>query len=143
MPKFFVKWLVTAGTILAIPHLVSGIYIDGVGTALAAAAVLALLNLLVRPILIFVTFPLTLFSLGFFLLVINAFLFKLAGQFVMGFAVDSFGAAFIASLILSGVSWFCNLSLNKESGGFRFEVHRPTSKKRVIDLNVDNEGNWK
>ena len=105
MPKFFIKWLVTAGTILAIPHLVSGIYIDGIGTALAAAAVLALLNLLVRPVLVFITFPLTIFTLGFFLLIINAFLFKIAGNFVMGFAVDSFGAAFIASLILSAVSW--------------------------------------
>ena len=143
MPKFFIKWLVTAGTILAIPHLVTGIYIDGLGTALAAAAVLALLNLLVRPVLVFITFPLTLFSLGFFLLMINAFLFKLAGNFVMGFAVDSFGAAFFASLILSVVTWLCNLSLNRDSGQLRVQVHRPQRKERVIDLELDQEGTWK
>ncbi|MFM8313615.1 MAG: phage holin family protein [Deltaproteobacteria bacterium] len=144
MPKFFIKWLVTAGTILAIPHLVTGVYIDGLGTALAVAAVLALLNLLVRPLLVLVTLPLTLVSLGFFLLVINAFLFKLTASFVMGFAIDSFSSAFFASLILSAVSWICNLSLNKDSGRIKFEVRRPErpSQRRVIDLNSDQQGNW-
>jgi putative membrane protein len=143
MPKFLIKWLVTAATILAIPHLVSGIYIDGLGTAFAVAAVLALLNLIIRPILILITFPLTLFTFGFFLLVINAFLFKLAGQFVMGFAVDSFGSAFLASLILSFVSWVCQLSLNRESGKVHFEFYRPQKKERVVDLHMDQEGKWK
>jgi len=143
MPKFLIKWVVTATTILAIPHLVSGIYIDGLGTALAAAAVLALFNQIIRPILIFITFPLTLFTFGFFLLIINAFLFKLAGQFVMGFAVDSFGSAFLASLILSLVSWICQLSLSRESGKMQFEVYRSHKKERVVDLHRDQEGNWK
>jgi putative membrane protein len=142
MPKIFIRWLVTAAAILATPHLVNGIYIDGFGTALAAAAVLALLNMLVRPLLVLITLPLTVFSLGFFLLIINAFLFKTAGSFVMGFAVDSFGAAFLASLWVSFISWICHLSLNHESGKFRFEVHRPSSG-RVIDLNSDDHGHWK
>ena len=142
MPKFFIKWLVTAAAILATPHLITGVYIDGIGTALAVAAVLALLNLLVRPLLVLITLPLTLFSLGFFLLVINAILFKWAGSLVMGFAVDSFSAAFLASLWVSLVSWLCSLSLSKESGKFRFVVNR-SHQRKVIDLNSDSEGNWK
>jgi len=142
MPKFFVKWLVTAAAILATPHLVSGVYIDGLGTALAVAVVLALLNLLVRPILILITLPLTLVSLGFFLLVINALIFKWAGSLVMGMAVDSFSAAFLASLWVSLVSWICNLSLSRESGKYRVHVSRSRQGK-VIDLNSDGEGNWR
>ena len=142
MPKFLIRWFVTAATIMATSHLISGIYVDGDGTALAVAAVLALLNLLVRPLLVLITLPLTVFSLGFFLLVINAFLFKMAGSVVMGFSVDSFRDAFLASLLVSFVSWLCNLSLSKESGKFRVEVHNPGGR-RVIDLNSDDQGNWK
>lgn len=142
MPKFFVKWLVTGAAILATPHLITGVYIDGLGTALAVAAVLALLNLLVRPLLVLITLPLTVFSLGFFLLVINALIFKWAGSLVMGFSVDSFSAAFFASLWVSFVSWLCNLSLSKESGKVRVVVNR-ASRGKVIDLNSDGEGNWK
>lgn len=142
MPKFFIKWLVTAAAILATPHLVSGVYIDGLGTALAVSAVLGLLNLLVRPILILITLPLTVFSLGLFLLVINAMIFKWAGSFVMGFAVDSFSAAFIASLWVSFFSWLCQLSLSKDSGKYRVHVNHVKSRN-VIDLNSDGAGNWK
>ena len=144
MPKFFVRWLVTAVTILATPHLISGIYVDGIGTALAVAAVLALLNILIRPLLILITLPLTVVTLGFFILVINGFLFKIAGGVVMGFAVDSLSWAILASLLVSFVSWICNLSLNKESGRFRFAVHNNNpNRKQTIDLNSDHTGNWK
>ncbi len=142
MPRFFVKGLVTAAAILATPHLVSGVYIDGIGTALAMAAILALFNLLVRPLLILITLPLTIFSLGFFLLVINALLFKWAGSIVMGFSVDSFSAAFLASLWVSFISWICHFSFSKEAGKFRVVVNQPNSR-RVIDLNSDSKGNWK
>lgn len=144
MPKFIIRWLVTAGTILAIPHLVTGVYIDGLGTALAVSAVLAILNLLVRPFLILITLPLTVLSLGFFLLVLNALIFQFAGSLVMGFAVDSFGSAFLSSLILSAVSWVCQLSFNQEQGRIRVEVQRPKSfSGRVIDLDSDDQQNWK
>ena len=66
-----IRWLVTALAIFMIPHLVHGVHVAGFGPALAAALVLSVLNFTVRPILILLTLPLTVFTLGFFLLVIN------------------------------------------------------------------------
>src|SRR4051812_35712399 len=103
--SFVLRWLVTSLGILMIPSLVSGVQVRDFGTALAAAAVLGILNTLVKPILIFFTLPLTFLTLGFFLLVINAFIFQFAGTLVSGLSVASFGSAFFASIIVSVVSW--------------------------------------
>ncbi len=124
MPRFFWNWIITSLTIFAIPQLMSSVHVDGFGSALAVAIVLGVLNAVVRPILIFITIPLTILSLGFFLLVINALLFQFAGSFVSGFSVDSFGSAFIAALIVSFVSWVMNVSGKKNQGNFAFHVHR-------------------
>jgi putative membrane protein len=81
-----------------------GVQVSSVGVAVVAAAILGILNALVRPILIFLTLPLTIVTFGLFLFVINALLFWLAGAIVPGFRVDSFGSALIGSLIVSVIS---------------------------------------
>ncbi len=125
MPRFFWNWIVTSLTIFAIPQILGSVHVENFGSALAAAIVLGVLNAIVRPILVFLTFPLTVLTLGFFLLIINAFLFEFAGHFVSGFSVDSFGAAFLAALIVSLVSWIMNLSGKDPQGRMSFKVHRP------------------
>jgi len=106
--KLFFRWVVTSLAIFMVPHLVSGVTVDGLGAALATAALLGVLNVLVRPLLILLTLPLTVISLGFFLLVVNALVFELAGSLISGVHIASFGAAFFASLIVSLVSWLIN-----------------------------------
>ncbi len=139
VPGWIVKWLVTTLTILMVPQLISGVHVANFRTALAAGAVLGILNLLVRPLLILFTLPLTLFSLGIFLLFINAFIFEMAGWFVKGFSVDSFGSAFLAALIVSAVSWVLNLSRENRNGAQVFVVsNRQTTRRgtrKIIDLN--------
>jgi len=142
IPTWLLKWLVTTLTILMVPQLISGVHVANFRTALAAGAVLGVLNLLVRPLLILFTLPLTLFSLGIFLLFINAFIFEMAGWFVHGFAVDSFGAAFLAALIVSIVSWVMNLSRETRNGAQVFVVSQrgsersseSTGRRKIIDL---------
>jgi putative membrane protein len=137
MSKYLWRWLVTSLAILMVPHLVSGVRVSGVGSALAVAAVLGLLNLLVKPLLIIVTLPLTVVTLGFFLLVLNAFLFQMAAWFVAGFEIDGFFSAFVSSLIVSFVSWFLSMSVNVK----KVSVQRGQSRD-VLDMERRNDGKW-
>ena len=82
-----------------------GIQLDGLASALVAALLLGLVNAIVRPILVVLTFPITLLTLGLFLLVLNAFCLWLVSVFVPGFHVAGFWPAFWGALIVSVVSW--------------------------------------
>jgi putative membrane protein len=109
MPGIVVRWIITTVAILIVPHLVSGVRVDTATTALLAGAILGILNALVRPVLIVLTLPLTIVTLGIFILVINALMFQLAGALVPGLHVASFWSAFLAAIVVSIVSWLANL----------------------------------
>lgn len=146
MAKLLFRWLVTALAILLVGSVLPGVQVDGLGPAVATAAILGVLNVLVRPILILLTLPLTLVTLGFFLLIINAFLFQLASSFVPGLHVASFGSAFLASLIVSLVTWITHAADGKREGRTVFIQRSGRSLKRegeAIDLKPDRQGNWK
>ncbi len=97
--KLLFKWCLSAMTLMALAQLDAGISVDGFGSALIAAFVIGLFNLFVRPVLVVLTLPVTLLSLGLFLFVINAFLFWAASAVLEGFQVASFGHALIGSLL--------------------------------------------
>ena len=99
--KLLIRWLLLAGALLLVAHLYSGVTVASASAALTAAFVIGLLNTLVRPLLVLLTLPITLLTLGLFLFVINALLFWWAGSMFEGFKVPSFGAALIGSLIYS------------------------------------------
>lgn len=148
MPRLLIRWLITTLAVLMVAGLLPGVHVDGVPTAVAAAAVLGVLNLLVRPILIFLTLPLTVFTFGFFLLVLNALVFWLAGAIVPGFRIESFGSAFLGALIVSVVTWLTSFS----SGGpgsrrivFIRQEPRPRRpiESETVDLEKDPSGDWK
>ena len=99
--KLLFRILITAILALVISKLMKGVIIDEFTTALTVAIVLGLLNFFVKPILILLTLPVTFFTLGLFLLVINAIIILLCDHFVEGFSVNSFWTAMIFSIILS------------------------------------------
>ena len=99
--KIIVRWLLLAAALLLVAHLYPGVSVASFGAAMIAAFVLGLLNTLVRPLLVILTFPVTLLSLGLFLFVINAAMFWAAARVLDGFNVSSFGAALIGSIIYS------------------------------------------
>ena len=84
MAGILIRWLITTAAILIVPQLISGVRVDSLGTALWAAVILGILNALIRPILFLLTLPLTILTLGLFILVINALMFQLAGALVSG-----------------------------------------------------------
>lgn len=99
--KLITKWLLSAAALLAVAYLYSGVEIKSYSAALLAALVIGLFNSVVRPILVILTLPVTVLSLGLFLFVINALMFWSAAGLMDGFNVSGFGAALIGSLIYS------------------------------------------
>jgi putative membrane protein len=99
--KLILKWLFSAAALLAVAYLYSGVTVTSFTSALVAAAVLGALNLVVRPVLVLLTLPVTLVTLGLFLFVINALMFWAAASLLSGLHVTGFVAALIGSLIYS------------------------------------------
>ncbi len=106
--KLIFHWLIATLAILIAAYIVPGVTITLVG-ALIAAVVLGALNLLVRPILLILTLPITIVTLGLFSLVINALLVMLAAVLVPGFSVAGFWTAFLFALVLAVVNWVFHL----------------------------------
>jgi len=99
--KIIAKWLLGASALLAVAYLYSGVQVSSFTTALIAAFVIGLFNTVLRPVLVLLTLPVTLLTLGLFLFVINALMFWAASGVMSGFQVSGFGAALIGSLIYS------------------------------------------
>ena len=106
--KLLVRIAITALALLIVSKLGIGVTITGLVPALLAALVLGLLNAQVRPLLVILTLPITLLTLGLFLVVINGILFMLTATFVEGFAVSSFVVAIIGSVVVSIISSIAN-----------------------------------
>jgi len=99
--KLIVRWMLLAAALLLVANLYSGVEVQNFTSALIAALVLGLLNTLLRPLLVLLTLPVTLLTLGLFLFVINALMFYLAANVLTGFNVTGFAAALVGSLIYS------------------------------------------
>ena len=103
------KWLVNSLALFAACYLVPGVRISDFWSGLAAAALLGIVNAVIRPIVILLTLPINILTLGLFTLVVNALMLKLVAYFVEGFSVNGFGSAFLGALVISLVSWFINM----------------------------------
>ena len=117
MVKFILKILFTAVIILGLAKVLPGVNIDTYWTAILVALVLAVLNAFIRPILIFLTLPVTLLTFGLFLFVINAMIILLDAYFVHGFRVGNFWWALAFSILLSVIlSYFDGLEKQQDHG---------------------------
>ena len=101
MLKILAKWLLSATALLAVAYLYSGVQVESFGSALIAAFVIGLFNAVLRPVLVILTLPVTIVTVGLFLFVINALMFWAAASVLSGFHVSGFGAALLGSLIYS------------------------------------------
>ena len=99
--NLIIRLLVNAFAVFVLAYLLTGVSLDGYVSALIVAVVLSVLNLFVKPVLIILTLPVTIFTLGFFLLVINALIILIADKLIDGFGVSSFWTAMLFSILLS------------------------------------------
>lgn len=111
--RILIVWLINTVALLALPYLMKSIQISGFWTALIAALVLGLVNALIRPLLVLLTLPVTLVTLGLFIFVINGLMFWLVSKMVEGFYVSSFWAAVGGALLYSIISWALSTLLFK------------------------------
>jgi putative membrane protein len=102
---FLIHWLIRAVAIIITAYLLPGVRLSGFAAALVTAAVLGLVNLLIRPLLLLLTLPLNILTLGLFTFVINALLILLTSAIVPGFTVTGFGWALLFSLVLSIINY--------------------------------------
>jgi putative membrane protein len=100
-----IVWVINALALLAVPYLLDSVQVDSFGVALIAALVLGLVNTLIRPLFILLTLPVTLLTMGLFILVINGLMFWAVSQLVSGFHVGGFWSAVFGALLYSIVSW--------------------------------------
>lgn len=99
--KLIIKLLLTALAVVILSKILPGVTVEGYGSAIIVAIVIALLRLIVKPILVLLTLPITIITFGLFLLIINAFIIMMADYFVGGFAVATIWWALLFSLLLS------------------------------------------
>jgi putative membrane protein len=114
MRTLLVHWVLMGIALAVTAHFVPGVHVDSIETLLIAAAVVGLVNALVRPVLSFFSLPLTILSLGLFYLIINGTCFALAAWLVDGFRVDGLKPAVIGALCTSFVSWVLSWFVDDE-----------------------------
>lgn len=105
MSRILARFLAIVAGLLIASAYVPGISVNGLYTALVVAAILGFLNILVRPVLVVLTLPITILTFGLFSFVLNALLLWFVSTFVKGIAIEGFAPAFFGSLVVSGMSW--------------------------------------
>ncbi|MES2553194.1 MAG: phage holin family protein [Pseudomonadota bacterium] len=103
--KLIIVWLLNALALLAVAYLMPSIHVSGLGGALIAAAVIGLVNIFIKPILVLLTLPVTIVTLGLFILIINGLLFFFVGHLLQGFEVTTVWAGILGALLYSIISW--------------------------------------
>lgn len=111
--KLIFRWLINAGTLILLTSYLPGVEVSGWYAALITALVLGLVNALIKPVLVILTLPVNILTLGLFTFVINALLFWFVATVVKGFEVAGFWPAFWGAIVLSCVSWIINILLKK------------------------------
>ncbi|HKA45693.1 MAG TPA: phage holin family protein [Burkholderiales bacterium] len=106
--KILAVWIINALSLLALPHIFTGIKVGGFYTAMVVALVLGLINAIARPILLVLTLPLTIVTLGLFIFILNGLLFWFVASFVEGFRVAGFWTAVWGAIAYSLISWACS-----------------------------------
>lgn len=132
MKAFLIKWLVTVVSIFIVANLFNLIYVENLAVLVLAALVLGILNAFVRPMLLLLTLPINILSLGFFTLVINAFLLYVVAGLVPGFEITGFFRAFLAALLISLMNAMTNFLLHKEP---KIKIIKVENRHRTEDRN--------
>jgi len=123
MKSFLIRWLCTTLAV-AVAVQLTGVHADGWGPLVFMALVLGVINAILRPVLLLLSIPFIVITLGFFILVVNALLFWFASELVPGFRVDGFWSAFFASIIVSIVNWACSAFTRTSDGHIQIITRR-------------------
>ncbi|MDX1707525.1 MAG: phage holin family protein [Desulfobacterales bacterium] len=140
MPGMLIRWLTTTAAIVATAYLLDGIQVSGFFSAVFAAAVLGILNAVLRPLALLLTLPINILSLGLFTFIINALMLKMASGIIPGFGVYGFWTAIFGSLLISFISWLLNSFVSEQGTVTSIHVqHGRTTTRAEQDDTIDLE----
>jgi len=125
MKGILIRWVINAVALILLSYVIKGIEVDNLLAAFVAAAVLGIINAVLRPILILLTLPITLLTLGLFVFIINGFMLYIAASVVAGFHVGGFWAAVFGALFLSVISGIANAFINDRGRIEYIEIRSP------------------
>jgi putative membrane protein len=129
MTAFLIRWAVTTVAVFAAEKLVPGIDCSSAGALLGASLLLGIINAFVRPVLLLLSIPFIIVTMGLFILVVNALLLLFVGQVVPSFNVEGFWSAFFGSIVISIVSWILSSFFRTSDGRIHAITHHPSIKK--------------
>ena len=135
-----IRWLILTAAVLVASYLIEGIRVDGFFSAFLAAAILGILNAFFRPVLLVLTLPINILTLGLFTFIINALLLKMVSGVISGFEVSGFWSAVFGALVISIVNWFLSAFVNTR--GSVEHIRAEKSGDDVIDLKQTREDRW-
>jgi putative membrane protein len=136
MRHFVLRWAITTVAVMVASSFLHGIRYDTVPALIGAALLLGILNAFVRPVLLLLSVPLILLTLGFFILILNGLMLYLVPSIVIGFHVDSFGSAFWGAIVISIVSWLLSAFFRGSDGRVHVLTHHTQIRRvhgRVIE----------
>jgi putative membrane protein len=136
MTAFVIRWLVTAVAVLVAAHVIPGVSYQGWGTLLGASLLLGIINAFIRPILLLLSLPFIIVTMGLFIFVINALLLMLVSKIIPAFQVSGFWNAFFGAIVISLVSWLLSSFFRGSDGRIHAITHHATIKRanaRVIE----------
>src|SRR5437763_13665613 len=139
MKQFVFRWAATTVAVMVASSLIRGIHYDSVGSLIGAALLLGILNAFVRPVLLILSAPVILLTLGFFILVVNGLLLWFVPNIVPGFHVENFGSAFWGAIIIGLVPWLLSAFFRGSDGRVHVLTHHTQIKRvqgRVIEPGV-------
>ena len=147
MPGILIRWLTTTAAIVATAYLLDGIQVSGFFSAVFAAAMLGILNAILRPIALLLTLPINLLSLGLFTFIINALMLKIASGVIPGFGVYGFWTAIFGSLLISMISWLLNTFISEQGTLASINLKqgpdaRTGEQDDTIDLEHKGDNRW-
>ena len=131
MVAFLIRWFVTTIAVYVATKLVPGIKCEPTGALLGASLLLGIINAVVRPILLLLSLPFIIVTMGLFIFVVNALLLELVSKIVPSFYVAGFWSAFFGAIIISLVSWILSSFFRTSDGKIHAITHHPAMKKAV------------
>ncbi|MEI6377950.1 MAG: phage holin family protein [bacterium] len=129
MKEFLIRWLITTLAVMGATHLIPGISYNSTGTLIGAALLLGIINALIRPVLLLLSLPFIIITMGFFILVINALLLLFVSAVIPGFHVEGFWNALLAGIVIGIISWILSSFFRSSDGHVYPVTHHPQMKQ--------------
>lgn len=128
MKEFLIRWFITTLAVMGASHIIPGISYDSTGTLFAAALLLGIINALLRPVLLLLSLPFIIVTMGFFILVINALMLLFVSSMIHGFHVEGLWSALFAGIVIGLISWLLSSFFRSSDGHIHSVTHHPQIK---------------